>query len=203
MLLVRSPLVGVARRHGDAVDAELGHRIEKGGDARRVRIVEERAVDRDAKTLRFGGLQRRNRPIIDSRLADGLVVHLLVAIEMNRPREIGARRVLIDLLLKQQRIGAYNRELLARDDPLDDLRQLLVQKRLAASHDDHRARRIRRPSLERVRDRNPLVENSVGIVDLAAARASQIAPEQRLQHQHERIALAPREMLRGRYRRQL
>ena len=49
MLLVGRALVGVARRNGDAVDAERGHRIEEGGDARRIRVVEEGAVDRDAK----------------------------------------------------------------------------------------------------------------------------------------------------------
>ena len=35
----------------------------------------------------------------------------------------------------------------------------------------------------------------VGIIDLATTRASQIAPEQRLQHQDERVALAASEML--------
>src|SRR5258708_39512365 len=33
------------------------------------------------------------------------------------------------------------------------------------------------------------------MVDLAATRASEVAPEQRLQHQHQRIALAASEML--------
>jgi len=33
------------------------------------------------------------------------------------------------------------------------------------------------------------------ILDFAASRAGQIAAEERLQHQHERIAFAPRELL--------
>ena len=41
----------------------------------------------------------------------------------------------------------------------------------------------------------PPVEDRIGIVDLAAADAGEIAAEQRLQHQHERIAFAPHELL--------
>ena len=113
-------------------------RIEEGGDALGIRVIEERAVDRDAEALRLGGLERLDRAVVDARLADRLVVHLLVAVEMDRPGEIGARLVLIDLLFKQQRIGADDRKFFARDDALDDLRQIPVQQRLAARHDDHR-----------------------------------------------------------------
>ena len=38
----------------------------------------------------------------------------------------------------------------------------------------------------------PLVQDLVGIIDLAAAGAGEVAAEQRLEHQHERIALATR-----------
>ena len=194
MLLVGRALVGVARRDGDAVDAELRHRIEEGGDALRIRVVEEGAVDRDAEALGLGRLQRLDRAVVDARLADRLVVHLLVAVEMDRPGEIGARLVLIDLLFEQQRVGADDREFLARDDALDDLRQVPVQQRLAARHDDHRRAALVDRG-QRVLNRDALVQDGVGIVDLAAARASEIAAEQRLQHQHERIALAASEML--------
>src|ERR1700722_9733940 len=194
MLLVGRALVGVTRRHRDAVDAELGHRIEEGGYTLRICVIEEGAVDRDAEALRLRLLERRNRAVVDAWLADRLVMHLLVAVEMNRPGEIGARLVLIDLLLEQQRIGAHDRKFFARNDALDDLRQIPVQQRLAARHDDHG-----RPALidrgQRVLNRDAFVKNSVRIVDLAAAGASEVAPEQRLEHQHERIALAASEML--------
>src|ERR1700722_10646717 len=48
---------------------------------------------------------------------------------------------------------------------------------------------------QRVFDGYALVEDGVGIVDLAAARTSEIAAKQRIQHQHERVALAAGEML--------
>ena len=48
---------------------------------------------------------------------------------------------------------------------------------------------------KRVGDRDALVQDLVGIIDLAAAGASQIAAEQRLEHQHQRITLAAGQML--------
>jgi hypothetical protein len=42
---------------------------------------------------------------------------------------------------------------------------------------------------------NAFVQDLVRIVDLAATGAGEIAAEQRLQHQHERIALAALDML--------
>src|ERR1700722_16434136 len=194
MLLVGRALVGIAGRYRNAIDTELRHRIEEGGDARGVGIIEEGTVDGNAEALGFGRLERLDRAIVDAWLADGLVVHLLIAVEVNRPGEIGARLVLIDLLLEQQRIRAHDRKFFARNDAFDDLRQIPVQQRLAARHDDHG-----RPALidrgQRVLNGDAFVKNSVRIVDLAAAGASEVAPEQRLEHQHERIALAASEML--------
>src|ERR1700722_6948611 len=140
MFLVRRALVGVTRRYRDAVDAELSHRIEEGGDTRRVRIIEEGAVDGDAEALGLGRLERLDRAVVDAWLADRLVMHLLVAVEMDRPGEIGAWAVLIDLLLEQQRIGAHDRKFFARDDALDDLGQIPVQQRLPPPHAPPRPR---------------------------------------------------------------
>src|SRR5580704_9395864 len=194
MLLVRRALIGLTRRHRDAVDAELGHRIEECGYTLRVRVVEEGAVDGDSRGLPLGLHERCNGAVVDAWLADRLVVHLLVAVEMDRPGEIGARLVLIDLLFEQQGVGADDRKFFARNDALDDLRQISVQQRLAARHDDHRSAAL----VDRgqgVLDRDPFVKNGVGIVDLATAGASEVAPEQRLQHQHQRIAVATGQVL--------
>jgi hypothetical protein len=49
--------------------------------------------------------------------------------------------------------------------------------------------------MQRIVDRHILVQNRVRVVDLSAACASKIAPEQRFQHQYEWIALAASEML--------
>jgi hypothetical protein len=49
--------------------------------------------------------------------------------------------------------------------------------------------------VQRVLDGHALIEDLVRVIDLATAGAGEIAPEQRLKHQHERIALATGEAL--------
>jgi len=44
-------------------------------------------------------------------------------------------------------------------------------------------------------DAEPLIENRIWIIDLATAGAGKIAAKQRLQHQHQRIALYTLQML--------
>ena len=104
------------------------------------------------------------------------------------------RLVLIDLLGHQQGVGAQDHVLLAGDEALDDPRHVLVQQRLAAGdRNGGRAALVDRGHASLVAQ--PLVQDLVGIVDLAAAGAGQVAAEQGLQHQHQRIAFAAREML--------
>jgi hypothetical protein len=63
----------------------------------------------------------------------------------------------------------------------------------ARDRDDRRAALIDRGHALVVRQ--PLVQDLVGIVDLAAAGAGEIAAEQGLEHQHQRIALAAHQLL--------
>src|SRR5215467_13939359 len=99
---------------------------------------------------------------------------------MHRPGEERARLVEMHLLLEKKRIGAEIDEALLLDQAFDDLRQLLVQQRLAAGDgDDRRAAFLCR--VERVLDRDALVQDLGRIVDLAAAGASEVAAKQRLE----------------------
>ncbi len=97
---------------------------------------------------------------------------------------------------EQDRVGAQVDELLARHDAGDDLRHLLVDERLAA-RDGHHRRAAFIDRLQRVLDAHPLLQDLLRIVDLAAAGAGQIALEQRLQHQHQRIALVTAQLAAG------
>ena len=108
---------------------------------------------------------------------------------MHREEQIGRRLEQVQLLLQQQRIGAQRDEFLARHDAFDDLADLLVDQRLAARNGDHR-RAALVDRVEAFLHRQALVEDGVGIIDLAAADAGEVAAEQRLQHQHQRIAFA-------------
>jgi len=70
----------------------------------------------------------------------------------------------------------------------------ISDQRFAAGNRDHR-RAAFIDGVETLRNGQPLVEDRIGIIDFAAAGAGQIAAEQRLQHQHERIARAPSQTL--------
>ena len=195
MRLVRRPLIRVARRRHDPVDAHRHDFVEEFGHALRLRPVEQRAVDAEPEpTLDFASLiaatARSNTP---SWLTARSCISL-IAVQMHIPREVRVGLEQIHLLLEQQRVRAQIDEFLARQDALDDLRHLLVQQRLAAGDRNHRSAAFV-DRLQRIGDRQPLVQNLGRIVDLAATGASQIAAEQRLEHQHERVALPPPQML--------
>src|SRR4029077_20686465 len=152
------------------------------------------AVRGYAEAARARGLDRGDCPVERPLPVHGFVVPLAVAVQMYREREIRRRRVLIELLLEQERVRAEIDELLARDDALDYLRHILVDQRLAARY-RHDGRAALVDGLERVLDRHALAQDLVRIVDLAAPRAREVALEQRLEHQHERIALVALELL--------
>ena len=119
-----------------------------------------------------------------------------VAVQMDRESQIGRGPVLIDVLGEQDGVGAQIDEFLARHDAGDDLRHLLVDQRLAAGNRDHR-RAALVDCAQCILDTDPFLQNLLRIVDLAAARASQIALEQRLQHENQRIALVAAQLAAG------
>ncbi|KOS92276.1 hypothetical protein DM53_4518 [Burkholderia mallei] len=194
VLLIRRALVRVARRHGDAVDADRPQRIEELRDAFGERIVEQRAVDvhAEAAALRFA--DRRDGLVVHAFLRHRVIVHLPVAVEMDRPDEVRARRVIVHLLFHQQRVRAQVDELLALHDALDDFRHFLVQQRLAA-RDRHHGRAALVDGLQAFLDGQALVQNRIRIVDLAAAVAREVAAEEGLEHQRERIAFVAGQVL--------
>src|SRR5690606_8341555 len=71
---------------------------------------------------------------------------------------------------------------------------LLVNQRLAARDRDDRCAALV-DGAQRVLDAHALSQDLVRIVDLSAAGTSQIALEQRLKHQHERIPFVALELL--------
>src|SRR4029078_13683195 len=125
VLLVGCTLIGVTRRHRDAINAPLGNSVKEGSDAISLRGVEQSAIDVDAEAPLLGVLERRHRPVVCAGLADRVIVHLLVAVEMYRPGEEGARLVLRQLLVHQQCIGAQVDALLGWEDAAHDFRHLV------------------------------------------------------------------------------
>src|SRR6266487_4008278 len=64
MLLVRRSLVGVTGRNGDGVDPEVASLVEERRRLFGNYIVEQGAVDVDAKAALFGGADRGDRSCI-------------------------------------------------------------------------------------------------------------------------------------------
>src|ERR1700691_6759928 len=156
--------------------------------------VEDGGVDVDGESPRLGRLDRRHRAIEHAFLRDRLVVMLLQAVEMHREKQIGRRFEQIELLFQQQRVGAQRHELLARHQAAHDLADLLVDQRLAAGNSHHR-RAAFVGGIPAFLRRHAAIEDRIGIVDLAAADACEVAAKQRLEHEYQRITFSAEHLL--------
>src|SRR6266702_7236547 len=156
--------------------------------------VEDGGIDVDGEAARLGRLDRGHGAVEHALLRHRLVVMVLQPVEMDGEEQIGRGLEQIELLLEQQCVGAERDELLARHEAAHDLADLLVDQRLAAGNRYHRRAALvsRVPALLRG---HAAVEDRIRIIDLAAADAGEVAAEQRLQHQHERIAFAAKHFL--------
>ena len=195
MLLIRRALIGIAGRDGNAVHAHRHHVVEERRDPlrlRRCRTAWQLMMVRKPRALRRG--DRRHRAVVDAVLADRDVVLLARAVQVHRPGEPLARLEQVHLLFQQQRVGADDDELLARDGALT----ICSISRCSSGSPPAITTTGRAALVDRLHafgDRQALVQDLRRIVDLAAAGAGQVAAEQRLQHQHQRVALAPEQML--------
>ena len=147
-----------------------------------------------AKPLALRGLDRGDGFVEAAFHADRFVVMFLDAVEMHGEEQIGRRREQMQLLFQKQRIGAQRHEFLARDDAATISPISLwisgSPPGMATIGAPHSSTASRHSCTGQ-----PLVEDRIGIIDLAAAGAGEIAAEQRFQHQHERIARAPSQTL--------
>src|SRR2546429_1294058 len=188
--------VAVAGRNRDALDPEPHRRIEELSHLVRIRAVEQRAVDGDAKAPGARELDGRDRLVENPFLTHGLVVALAVAVQVDREGEIGRRPVVVDVPREQNRVGAEVHELPPRHDSRDDLRHLFMDERLAPRNGhDRSAALVHGP--KRLLDAQALLQDLLRIIDLAAARAGEIALEEGLEHQHQRITFLAPELARG------
>ena len=119
---------------------------------------------------------------------------IALAVHVDGEGQVLRRREQVELLAEEQRVGAEVNVLLARDQAGDDLGDLRVHQRLAAGDGDHRGAAF----LDRAETfvgREVLLEDVRGVLDFAAAGAGEVAAEERLEHQDERVALATAQAL--------
>ena len=156
--------------------------------------VEECGVGGDAEAALDGFLDAFDGDVVSALAADGEVVVLALAVEMDGEGEVLGRRELRQAALEFERVGAEVDVLFARDEAVDDLDDLRMQQRLAAGDGDH-GRAAFFDGGEALLGRELLLEDVRRILHLAAAGAGQVAAEERLEHEHKRIALVAREPL--------
>src|SRR5271156_840138 len=100
----------------------------------------------------------------------------------------------MNLLLQKQSVGAKINIFLARDQAFDELADLRMHERLTARDGDHGSAAFVDGAETFFRSEIGF-KNVRGVLNLAATRAGEIAAEQRLEHEHERVLLATGELL--------
>jgi hypothetical protein len=156
--------------------------------------IEDGCIGVDLEALRLGCLDGGNGAVIHTGLADRLVMVILQPVQMDGEEQVRRWLEQVQLLFQKQRIGAQRHILLARHEAFDDLTDFLVDQRLATG-DCHDRSAALVDSVETLLRGQALVEDRLGIVDLAAAGTGEVALEQRLEHQHQRVTLVALELL--------
>ena len=151
-------------------------------------LIEQGAVDVDAEAHVLGLADGRDGALEGARLGHGLVVMGFHAVQMDRESQIRRGRELAEVLFQKQGVGAQVDEFLARHDALDDFLDLLMDQGLAAGDRDDGCTTII-DRLQAFFHRQAFVQDVVFVIDLAAARAGQVAAEQGFQHQDEGVFL--------------
>ncbi len=191
--LIGSLLVAVSRRENDALDAHGHDFIEELADVVGIGAIEEGGVGGDAETALHRFFDAFDGDVVTALAADGEVVMIAVAIEVNREGEVLGRREFVQPLFELERVGAEVDVLFARDEAVDDLDDLRMEQRLAAGDGDHgRAALI--DGSEALLGRELFFENVGRILHLTASGAGQVAAEERLKHENKRILLVACEL---------
>jgi len=118
----------------------------------------------------------------------------LLAVHVDAEGEIFARLEEIDLFFEQQRVGAELDVFFSGDEAGDDLVDLRMQQRLAAGDADHGGFAFL-DGFEALLGCQVFLENVGGVLDFSAAGAGEIAAEEWLEHEDERISLSAGEFL--------
>jgi hypothetical protein len=194
MFLVGRFVVGVSGRDHHALDADFHHLVEEVADAVRIGAVEQSRVGGHAEAGVDRGADSVERDVVSTFAADGKIVMLLLAVHVNREAQIFAGLEQVQLLFEQQRVGAEINIFLARDQAFDNFVDFWMHQRFAAGDGDHGGSALI-DGFEAI-FRGQVGFQDVGrVLNLAASGTSQVAPKQRLQHEHERIALASGHLL--------
>ena len=170
------------------------HVVEEGAHGFRIGSVEERRISRDAEAAAEGFFDRIDGNVVSALAANRKVMLFALAVEVHAEGQVLTRLEEMNLFFQQQGVGAEIDIFLARHQALDDLTDLRMHERLAAG-DRHHGRSAFVNRAKTFFGRKIFLQNVRRVLNLAASGAGQVAAEQRLEHQHERILLAPGKLL--------
>ena len=187
-VLVRRFLVAVAGRKHDAFDAHRHNVVKESANVVGIGAIEECGVGGDTESALDGFLDAFDGDVVSTFAADREVVMFAIAVEMDGEGEVLRRREFGQTALEFERVGAKVDVFLARDKAVDDFDDLRMEQGLAAG-DGHHGRAALFDRGKALFGRELLLEDVRRILHLAAAGTGQVAAEERLQHQDERIAL--------------
>src|SRR5579872_407336 len=194
MLLIRSLVVRVPRRKHHALKPKLHHLVEKPPHRFRIRPVKQSGIRGNPEAAPQRLFNRIQRNVVPTLAANRKVVFLALSIKVNAEGQIFAGPEKMNFLLQQQRIRAQINVFPPRHQPLNNLRNLRMHQRFAARNRNHgRAALLNRAKT--LLRRKIFFQNVRRILNLPATRASQIAAEQRLQHEYQWVLLATGELL--------
>jgi hypothetical protein len=196
VVLVRRFFVDVAGGEHHAFDAEVHGGVEEVADVGGVDAGEEGGVGGDAEPALDGFLDGFHGDVVGAVAADGGVMLVLQAVEVDGEGEVFGGLEEIELALEEQGVGAEIDVLFAGHEAVDDFVDLGVDQRFAARDADHGGAAFL-DGVEALLRGEALVEDVIRVLDLAAAGAGEVAAEERFEHQNERVTLAALQLLRN------
>ena len=135
-----------------------------------------------------------HRLVVDAVPAHRLVVVLAEPVHVHAEGQVLRGREQVELFLEEDGIRAEIDVLLALHQLGHEPVDLGIHQRLAARDAHHRGTALL-DGLDALLHGEVLLEHLGGVLDLAAARAGEVAPEERLEHEDERIPLSSSELL--------
>src|SRR5579875_2818819 len=183
MLLIGRFVIRVARRKHHAFYAEIHHLVEEAAHTVRIRAIEKRGIRGDTKTALQSFFYGSRGDLVATLAADRKVVMFTLAVQVDGKTEVLAGLEKMQLLFEKKSISAEIDVLLARDQTFNDFGDLRVHQRLAAGNGHRWCATFINRFKTFVRCQLAF-EYMRRILDFAAAGASKIAPEERLEHQH-------------------
>jgi len=177
-------LVAIGGREHEAAHAQVRQVFQEHGNFVDLALAVDRRIGADLEAGLHGGLDAGHRLLEHAGPLHDPVVRGLHAVQMDVDEQARGGPQPGELLGQEHAVGAEIDVLAAAHDPLDKLLDARVDERLAAADAHHRGAALVDRS-QALAEREGAVHGVGVLADPAAPAATQVAGEQRLQHEHQ------------------